>query len=75
MRGSNAPRAHSSPSSALAAALPKHLVLTHFYGFSVDASVAVAVLFHIIGTLPVLAMGLFLFAKEGVRLRDVSGKS
>ena len=45
------------------------LVLTRFYGFSVDASVAVAVLFHVIGTLPVLAIGLFLFAKEGVTLK------
>lgn len=48
------------------------LVLTRFYGFSIDASVAVAVLFHIIGTLPVLAMGLFLFAKEGLHWRDVT---
>ena len=41
------------------------LVLTRFYGFDVDSSVAVAVLFHVIGTLPVLVTGLFLFAKEG----------
>ncbi|HEX6098200.1 MAG TPA: lysylphosphatidylglycerol synthase transmembrane domain-containing protein [Thermoanaerobaculia bacterium] len=45
------------------------LVLTRFYGFSVDSSVAVAVLFHVIGTLPVLTIGLFLFAKEGLSLR------
>lgn len=47
------------------------LVLTRFYAFSVDASVAVAVLFHVIGTLPVLVIGLFLFAKQGVSLRQL----
>jgi uncharacterized protein (TIRG00374 family) len=48
------------------------LVLTRFYGFGIDASVAVAVIFHIIGTLPVLAIGLLLFAREGVRWKDVT---
>lgn len=48
------------------------LVLTRFYGFGIDASVAVAVLFHIIGTLPVLVMGLLLFAREGLRWKDVT---
>jgi hypothetical protein len=47
------------------------LVLTRFYRFTVDASVAVAVLFHVIGTLPVLAIGLFLFAKEGLSLKQL----
>ncbi|HSP33482.1 MAG TPA: lysylphosphatidylglycerol synthase transmembrane domain-containing protein [Thermoanaerobaculia bacterium] len=47
------------------------LVLTHFYGFEIDASVATAVLFHVVGTLPVLVTGLFLFAREGLRWRDV----
>lgn len=50
------------------------LVLTRFYEFSVDASVAVAVLFHIIGTLPVLVTGLILFAREGLHWRDVTPK-
>lgn len=50
------------------------LVLTRFYGFTIDASVAVAVLFHVIGTLPVLVLGLFLFAKEGLHWRDVTPK-
>jgi glycosyltransferase 2 family protein len=50
------------------------LVLTRFYRFSVDASVAVAVLFHVIGTLPVLFTGLFLFAREGLRWKDVTRK-
>lgn len=45
------------------------MVLTRFYRFTIDASVAVAVLFHVIGTLPVLTIGLFLFAKEGVSLK------
>jgi uncharacterized protein (TIRG00374 family) len=49
------------------------LVLTRFYGFSVDSSVAVAVLFHVIGTLPVLVAGLFLFATSGLRLKDMRG--
>lgn len=50
------------------------MVLTRFYGFTVDASVAVAVLFHIIGTLPVLVAGLALFAREGLRWRDFTPK-
>lgn len=50
------------------------LVLTRFYNFTIDQSVAVAVLFHIIGTLPVLVMGLILFAKEGLHWRDVTPK-
>jgi glycosyltransferase 2 family protein len=48
------------------------LVLTRFYGFDVDSSVAVAVVFHIIGTLPVLVIGLLLFAREGLHWRDVT---
>ncbi len=47
------------------------LVLTRFYGFTIDSSVAVAVLFHVIGTLPVLTIGLFLFAKEGLSLKQL----
>lgn len=50
------------------------LVLTRFYKFSIDSSVAVAVLFHIIGTLPVLITGLVLFAREGLRWKDVRPK-
>jgi hypothetical protein len=48
------------------------LVLTRFYGFDIESSVAVAVLFHIIGTLPVVTTGLILFAREGLRWRDVA---
>lgn len=50
------------------------MVLTRFYGFSVDASVAVAVLFHVIGTLPVVVTGLALFAREGLRWKDFTPK-
>jgi glycosyltransferase 2 family protein len=48
------------------------LVLTRFYRFDIDASVAVAVLFHLIGTLPVLLTGLVLFAHSGLRARDLT---
>jgi len=51
------------------------LVLTNFYGMDVDSSVAVAVLFHIVGTLPVIVTGLLLFAHEGMRWRDVTSSS
>lgn len=51
------------------------LVLTHFYGFDIDSSVATAVLFHVVGTLPVLVTGLLLFAREGLHWRDVTQKS
>jgi glycosyltransferase 2 family protein len=50
------------------------LVLTRFYHFDVDASVAIAVVFHLIGTLPVLITGLLLFAKEGLHWRDVTSQ-
>ncbi len=50
------------------------LVLTRFYGFDIESSVAVAVLFHIIGTLPVVTTGLILFARDGLRLRDLREK-
>jgi len=51
------------------------LVLTRFYRFDIDSSVAVAVIFHIIGTLPVLVTGLLLFAREGLRWKDVTQRS
>jgi uncharacterized protein (TIRG00374 family) len=47
-------------------------VLTRFYDFDVDSSVAIAVLFHIIGTFPIIAVGLILFIKEGLRWKDVT---
>jgi len=48
------------------------LVLTTFYGFDIDTSVAVALLFHVVGTLPVVLTGLILFAREGLRWKDVT---
>jgi hypothetical protein len=51
------------------------MVLTRFYEFSVDMSVAAAVLFHLVGTLPVIASGLALFAREGMKWRDVTHAS
>lgn len=47
------------------------LVLTTFYHFDIDTSVAVAVMLHIVGTLPVLVTGLALFAHAGLSWRDV----
>jgi uncharacterized protein (TIRG00374 family) len=51
------------------------LVLTTFYGFDVDLSVAVALLFHMVGTLPVLLAGLGLFLREGVRWGDIRSEA
>jgi glycosyltransferase 2 family protein len=51
------------------------LVLTNFYGFDIDSSVATALLFHVVGTLPVLVTGLLLFIAEGLRWRDVTPKA
>lgn len=50
------------------------LVLTHFYFFDIDSSVATAFLFHLVGTVPVVVVGLLLFVREGVRLRDVTSR-
>ena len=47
-------------------------VLTTFYGFDIDSSVAVAVLFHIVGTLPVVVVGLILFLREGLNWRQLT---
>jgi uncharacterized protein (TIRG00374 family) len=47
-------------------------VLTTFYGFDIDTSVAVAVLFHIVGTLPVVVVGAVLFLREGLNWRQLS---
>jgi uncharacterized protein (TIRG00374 family) len=50
------------------------LALTKFYGFDIDTSVATALLFHAVGTVPVLLTGLLLFAREGLRWKDVTVK-
>lgn len=48
------------------------VVLTSFYGFSVSASVAVALIFHIVGTAPVMITGLTLFVREHVSWRQLA---
>ncbi len=47
-------------------------ILRRFYGLDVDAAVAAAVLFHLIGFLPVLLVGTSLALREGLRWRDVT---
>lgn len=47
------------------------LVLTTFYHFDIDTSVAVAIMLHIVGTLPVLVTGLALFAHAGLSWKEV----
>lgn len=47
-------------------------VLQTFYGFDIDTSVAVAVLFHVVGTLPVVVVGTLLFLHEGLNWRQLS---
>ncbi len=46
--------------------------LTSFYGFDIDSSVAVALILHLVGTIPVVLTGVALFAREGLRWRDLT---
>ena len=46
-------------------------VLTTFYKFDIDSSVAVTVLLHIVGTLPVVLTGLALFFREGLNWKQL----
>jgi uncharacterized protein (TIRG00374 family) len=46
--------------------------LTSFYGFDIDSSVAIALLLHLVGTVPVVFTGVTLFAREGLRWRDLT---
>lgn len=48
------------------------IALTSFYGFSIDASVAVALLFHLVGVLPVIITGVILFLREGLTWKQLS---
>jgi uncharacterized membrane protein YbhN (UPF0104 family) len=48
------------------------LVLTNFYHFDVNTSVAVAVLFHLVGVVPVIATGLGLVVREGMSIGQLS---
>lgn len=47
-------------------------VLSTFYRFDIDSSVAATVLFHLVGTIPVIVLGLTLFAREGLKWKDVT---
>lgn len=47
-------------------------ILMRFYDFDTDLAVAAAVLFHIVGTLPVVVLGVALFAREGLRWKEVT---
>jgi uncharacterized protein (TIRG00374 family) len=46
--------------------------LTSFYGFDIDSSVAIALILHLVGTIPVVLTGVVLFAREGLRWRDLT---
>jgi uncharacterized protein (TIRG00374 family) len=46
--------------------------LTSFYGFDINSSVAIALLLHLVGTVPVVLTGVTLFAREGLRWRDLT---
>lgn len=48
------------------------VALMQFYAFGIDDSVALAVVFHIVGTAPVVVIGLVLFAREGLTWRLLS---
>ena len=50
------------------------VILTTFYGFDIDSSVAAALLFHVVGTIPVVVTGLVLFAHAGISVRDVTSR-
>ena len=47
-------------------------VLTTYYHFDIDPSVAAAVLLHVVGTLPVLAIALILMLREGLSWRELT---
>ena len=48
------------------------IALTGFYGFDVDSSIALAVIFHIVGTAPVVLIGTFLAMKEGLGISQLT---
>lgn len=48
------------------------VVLTNFYHFNVSASVAVALVVHIVGVLPVIVIGATLVLREGITWRQLS---
>lgn len=48
------------------------IALTGFYGFDVDSSIALAVIFHIVGTAPVILIGSVLAMKEGLGIGQLT---
>jgi len=46
--------------------------LTSFYGFDIDSSVAITLILHLVGAVPVVLTGTALFAREGLRWRDLT---
>lgn len=47
------------------------LVLINFYGFGIDDSVAIALIYHVVGTAPVLIAGALLFGREGLSWKQI----
>lgn len=47
------------------------IALTGFYGFAINASVAFALIFHVVGTAPVVMTGIALFTKEHFSWRQI----
>jgi uncharacterized protein (TIRG00374 family) len=45
------------------------IILTRFYGFDVNSSVAAALIAHFVGTVPVVVVGLLLFLHEGLSVK------
>lgn len=50
------------------------VVLTRFYLMPNETAIAAAVLFHLVGTLPVIITGVVLFAREGLHWKDLASK-
>ncbi len=48
------------------------MALVSFYAFDVDSSVAVALIFHIVGTAPVVVVGAVLLLREGLSLGQLT---
>lgn len=48
------------------------VVLTRFYLMDNETAIAAAVLFHLVGTLPVIVTGVALFAREGLHWKDLA---
>ena len=48
------------------------IVLTSFYQLDLDVSVAVALVFHAVGTAPVILTGMYLLVHEGLTLRQLA---